>query len=464
MTTLTRRTLLQGTAASAGALIVPSFTTAADGQTIQHMTIKPASQVLFEDAASPLWTYEGRTPGPEVRVTKGERVRVRFTNDLDEPTSVHWHGIRIENSMDGVSGLTQDPIQPGESFTYDFLAPDAGTYWYHAHNRSWNQLARGLYGPLIIDEPERPFPKDRDISLILDDWRLNEEGVLDEESIGSLHDWSHAGRLGNWLTVNGESKPTYTLQQGQPHRLRLINASNARILEIDPAQFKAKLLAYDGQPLPEPRDVLQSPLLLGPAQRVDLLVVPDEGFSVEEVSGDDGFAFLKFNLGGGTSDPVPVPAISQNSILEPDLENATLHSLAMEGGAMGGRVAIRHKGQILEREQIMATGQFWIMNGNAGLTDDPFFRAKRGETVIVEVVNDTAFAHAMHTHGHHFRILEREGRSLEDADLWRDTFLVGPRETTRIAFVADNPGKWLFHCHMLEHAAAGMNTWFEVIG
>ena len=185
---------------------------------------------------------------------------------------------------------------------------------------------------------------------------------------------------------------------------------------------------------------------------------------MEEVSGEEGFAFLKFELTRGADDPMRIPVISRNKIPEPDLERASHHSLVMEGGAMGGRVAIRHKGQILEREQIMATGQFWIMNGNAGLTDDPFFRAKRGETVIVEVVNDTAFAHAMHTHGHHFRILEREGRSLEDADLWRDTFLVGARQTTRIAFVAENPGKWLLHCHMLEHAAAGMNTWFEVIG
>ena len=130
------------------------------------------------------------------RLKKGELVKVRFKNELDEATSIHWHGIRIENSMDGVSGLTQKAISTGEGFDYEFIVPDAGTYWYHAHNKSWNQVARGLYGPLIVEEDENPFDAKHDIILILDDWRLQKEGVLETKSLGSMMEWSHGGRLG----------------------------------------------------------------------------------------------------------------------------------------------------------------------------------------------------------------------------------------------------------------------------
>ena len=123
--------------------------------------------------------------------------------------------------MDGVSGLTQEAVKPGETFEYDFVVPDAGTYWYHAHNRSWNQVARGLYGTLIVEDDEPSFDRDHDLTLVVDDWRLNQEGVLDVDSIGSLMDWSHSGRLGNWLTVNGHGRPKFKLNAGEAYRLAL---------------------------------------------------------------------------------------------------------------------------------------------------------------------------------------------------------------------------------------------------
>ena len=196
---------------------------------------KPAEWSLAgpDRAASSLWTYNGVSPGPEIRVRQGERVRVRLVNELDEPTSIHWHGIRIDNAMDGVSGLTQEAVPPGKTFDYDFVAPDAGTYWYHAHNKSWSQVGRGLYGPLIVDEPEPVFNRARDLTLVLDDWRLDRNYRLDTASFGAMMDWSHGGRLGNWPTVNGVKHPVMELERGQPHRLRLINASNARVMAFD---------------------------------------------------------------------------------------------------------------------------------------------------------------------------------------------------------------------------------------
>jgi FtsP/CotA-like multicopper oxidase with cupredoxin domain len=464
---VSRRNVLMGIAGVTLSTQIPKLALSQVDDDLFELMAGPSKQKLYskEGPESDLWTYNGSAPGPEIRVKKGERVRVRFINNLEEPTSVHWHGIRIDNAMDGVSGLTQDSVQPGESFVYDFIAPDAGTYWYHAHNKSWNQVARGLYGALIVDEDTLPFDREHDLTLVLDDWRLAGEGTLDVASLGSLMDWSHGGRLGNWLTVNGQTMPVMKLDVGDAYRLRLINASNARVFEIDPNRFGAHVLAYDGQALPEPIALPYAPLMIGPAQRVDLLVAPQAAsdFVIEELSGDSPFPFAGFEVIGQASGQPQVPSLPANALREPELAGARTISVEMTGGAMGNIGPVTYNGEVLEGSDFRDTGQVWAFNGVANLPQAPLFAAERGETIIIETVNDTAFVHAMHVHGHHFRIIERSGSTVDDGQPWRDTFLVGPQQTTRIAFVADNPGKWLYHCHMLEHAAGGMNTWFEVI-
>lgn len=430
-----------------------------------EITAEPSAHRLYASGTSDaqLWTYNEMSPGPEIRVRKGERVRVRLVNRLEEPTSIHWHGVRIANAMDGVAGLTQKAVEPGETFEYDFVVPDAGTYWYHAHNRSWNQVARGLYGPLIVEGDTASFDHAHDLTLVIDDWRLNQDGSLDVASIGSLMEWSHGGRLGNWLTVNGKAPARHTLRRGEAYRLRLINGSNARILEIDPTRFGAKLLAYDGQALPEPAAIGYAPLLIGPAQRVDLLVRPEQDFALEETSADPPFAFAEFAVTEERAAGQGGIQLTPNALPEPDLSDAQHVRLDMAGGAMGRATQITYQGKTLEGDDFRQTGQLWAFNGIANLAEEPLFRAKRGETVVIETVNNTAFLHAMHVHGHHFRVVDRTDSTVDEGKPWRDTFLIGVDQTTRIAFVADNPGKWLLHCHMLEHAAAGMNTWFEVV-
>jgi FtsP/CotA-like multicopper oxidase with cupredoxin domain len=461
---ITRRNLVLGAATSLALLPTAKLSAAKNNDGSFSLVAGPADIPLYkpDGEKSALWTYNGSLPGPEIRVRKGERVKVNFTNRLEEPTSVHWHGIRIDNAMDGVSGLTQDPVQPGDSFEYDFVAPDAGTYWYHAHNKSWNQVGRGLYGPLIIEDDVPTFDSDHDITLVLDDWRLVGNGVLHGESFGSLMDWSHAGRLGNWITVNGTSLPRFTLNRGEAYRLRLINTANARIFELDPNRFSARLLAYDGQALEEPETLPYAPLLVGPSQRVDLLVTPTEEFSLEELSGDQPLAIASFSVRGETGNTGPPPRLTPNRIPEPDLTSAKRVRVVMEGGAMGGAVEISYLGKKLQGEDFRKTRQVWAFNGVANLPETPLLEATSGETVIIETVNKTRWMHAMHVHGHHFRIINRSGSQVDEGNPWRDTFVIGPEQTTEIAFVADNPGKWLYHCHMLEHAAAGMSTWFNV--
>lgn len=455
-----------GAGAAAAALAPYHFALAQTEDGFLEIRAQKAEQSLYPNSPrSTIWTYNGTTPGPEIRVKQGERVKVRFINELDEPSSIHWHGVRIENAMDGVSGLTQNAVKPGERFEYDFVAPDAGTYWYHAHNRSWNQVGRGPYGPLIVEEPYPTFDSEHDITLVIDDWLLDQNGQFDEGSMGMMMDWSHAGRLGNWITVNGKSMPEIDLRAGEPYRLRLINVSNARTLELDPNRFEAKILAFDGQPLPEPISMPYEPYLLSSAQRVDLLVIPKEGqdFVLEELSGNKPFPFATFRVTGKVNGAPSVPVLKPNALTEPDLNAATTHRLHITGGAMGRMGNMTYKGAPLGRQEMMQSMQFWAFNGVANLPEQQFFTAKRGETVIIEMINDTAWPHAMHVHGHHFRIEEREGSTIDEGRPWKDTFLIGPSQTTKIAFVADNPGQWLLHCHMLEHAAAGMTTWFEVV-
>ncbi len=469
---INRRTFLKSSAGSLGLTLLPvSFKTSLASDGFLEIIAGPSQQKLYSGDApdSDLWSYNDSTPGPEIRVKRGDRVKVRLVNKLEEATSIHWHGIRIANDMDGVSGLTQKAVEPGATFEYDFTVPDAGTYWYHAHNKSWNQVARGLYGALIVEGDTSDFDAEHDRTLILDDWRLDQSGKFDTASLGSMMDWSHGGRLGNWLTVNGKSQPNYTLNANEPYRLRLINTSNARVLELDTKQLGAKILAYDGQSLPAVAELPYQPLLLGPAQRVDVLVVPESGISMQldEVSGGQAFSVASFEIVEKSDNTPPIPALTMpalilNDLPEPDLEKARVFTLDMTGGAMGRMGDITYKGKKLERTDFRSTGQVWAFNGIANLADAPFFSVQRNDTIILDTVNNTAFLHAMHIHGHHFRVLERSGSDVDEGKPWRDTFLIGPEQTTKIAFVADNPGKWLLHCHMLEHAAAGMNTWFKV--
>ncbi len=459
-----RRSFLKVALAGCATATIPKLSLAKSSDGFMELRAVKGEARLYGDKGgpSPLWLYNDRLPGPEIRVKQGERVRVRFINELDEPTSVHWHGIRIDNAMDGVAGITQPAVQPGERYDYDFVVPDAGTYWYHAHNMSWNQVPRGLSGPLIVEDRDDVFSPDTDINLVLSDWRLDENGVLDTASFGARHDFSHAGRLGNWLTVNGTSLPDITLQKDRWHRLRLINVSASRILDLAPERLGAKVIALDGQTLSEPRDV-PGIVQLAPAQRMDLALRPTEAgtFPLEMMTGQPfAFANLQVTDAGGQDGPLRLPPV--NSLPEPDLGDALELPLEMQGGAMGGMRALMRDRTEDEVRKMIQDGQFWTFNGVAGMHGEPMFNARRGETIVLESRNDTGFAHAMHIHGHHFRVLEQGGEPLEHQD-WRDTFTTQPQETVKIAFVADNPGKWLIHCHMLGHAASGMMTWFEVV-
>ncbi len=458
---LTRRSLLAAT----GALALP---TALRAETAPHRLVAESSRQALLEADGPLaaiWAYGGTAPGPLLRVRQGDELAVRLENRLEQPTTVHWHGIRIDNAMDGVAGMTQAPVPPGGSFDYRFTPPDAGTYWYHPHTgQSWEQLARGLYGVLIVEEREAQ-DVDQDLLFVADDWRLTESGEIDEASFGRPHDFFHAGRLGNVLTINGKPYETYRVRAGARVRLRMISTANARVLHFRLPEAPAWLIALDGQPVP-PRP-LEGDVLLAPGQRADLVLdmtaTPGAEQRIYEVSGEP-VACTTFAYGEEASRP---PRESAPSALPPNPlprlgERRKTVDLIMEGGAMRFLAEAVYKGQVMDgRSLALEEGQFWAFNGVAGMSKRPLFSARRGETWEIRMVNRTAFPHAMHLHGHHMTEIARSDGP-PDREAWRDTVLMQPDVELTVAFVADNPGKWMLHCHMLEHQAAGMQTWIEV--
>lgn len=447
----TRRAVLAGLGASA----LTARAGRAEAAPIPLTAQRAMAQIAPEGyPQTEVWSYDGMLPGPQLRIAQGTRVQRRFVNKLEVPSSVHWHGIRIDNAMDGVAGLTQDAVPPGASFDYDFLAPDAGTYWYHAHTNSMEQVARGLSGALVVEERNAP-DVDRDEVLMLDDWRLDPETAQLSPDFSHPMDLSHGGRFGNLIGTNGRYALTLTAKRHERLRLRLLNAANARIFVLRLNGLSGWQVALDGMPLPAPEPVPQE-IVLAPAQRVDLIVdVTGEEAAIERLGNDQewhrqvGFKISGQASRGRRAAPASLPA--NPNMDGPDLAHARALEMKIEGGAMGRMPMSRMRG-------MMQGGKFWTLGGQAGPVDAPFARLSHGEPVRLRMINDTAFPHAMHLHGMHFREVLADGR----LGPMRDTLLTDAGASHEIAFTADNPGKWLLHCHMLAHAAAGMTSWIEV--
>lgn len=470
-----RNFILSGTAAAAAAgatFVWPSSTGGlaaverATGRSGLRLSAGTATAPLLGDGREQvqIWGYNGELPGPTIRARQGDRLSVTLANALDEETTIHWHGVRVPNAMDGVPHLTQEPVKPGSSFTYEFDLHDAGTFWYHPHQRSFEQVGRGLYGPLIVEERE-PVIVDRDLTWVLDDWRIGSDGQI-SGGFGSRHDATMAGRIGNTVTINGRLPQPLVVSAGERIRLRLINAANARLFALDFRGHGPKIIAIDGQPVTphEPN----GPVLLGPAMRIDLIL---------DMSGEPGarspivdtfysgleyplaqIAYAKARLRERPLDhPIELPP---NPLSEPQLAGAARHEILFAGGMMGMMSGGMGSGMMGGGANGMMG---WTVNGTSptGHVHEPLFSIERGRTSVFALKNDTAWWHPIHVHGHSFRVISRNGKPTVHRE-WQDTILIPPEESAEIAFVADNPGDWMLHCHILEHQAAGMMAAFKV--
>jgi FtsP/CotA-like multicopper oxidase with cupredoxin domain len=494
MPALTRRAFVASAAAGAASAMLPLLQQpGAHAAAVREVRLRaaPGRVALVPEpyGETPAWCYNGAVPGPEIRVRQGERLRVEVENGLAEETTVHWHGVRVPNAMDGVPHLTQTPIGAGGRFVYEFDAVDAGTFWYHPHQRGFEQVGRGLYGPLIVEENE-PVRVDRDVTWVLGDWRLTKSAEISDD-FGNMHDIHHNGRVGNTVTVNGRVPDSFAVSKGERIRLRLINTANARIFSLDFAGHEPIVIALDGQPVaPHAPDGGQ--VVLGPAMRADLIVdmTGEAGSRVSVV--DRFYEGLEYRLVDLAYADAPLRErapdwqmeLPANPLPEPDLETASRNEVVFNGGMMGEMVAqdmgesmgpgapggmmgdMKPGGIMGDTNSMMGgmmrmmnSGSAWFINGVAADEGShvmkPMLTLARDKSHVIAMTNATAWHHPMHLHGHSFRVISRNGQPTRHRE-WQDTVLVSPREKVEIAFVADNPGDWMFHCHVLEHQAGGM--------
>ena len=465
-----RRFVVGATSLVTGAVMAPVSAHATEWTKEFDLTAMPGRAALvgppYSDTA--VWSYNGSVPGPTVRARQGDRIRIAVGNELAEETTIHWHGIRVPNGMDGVPHLTQMPIGPGESFIYEFDVPDAGTYWYHPHQRSHEQVGRGLTGALIVEERD-PIRVDRDLLWLLNDWRLQPDAQISDD-FGNFRDVSHNGRIGNTVTINGRIMGDFAVRRGERIRLRLVNAANARIFGLEFQGHRPMVIAFDGQPV-EPHEPDGGKVVIGPAMRVDLVIDmtgrPEQRYSVVD-SFYRGQEYRLLDLVYGAESVrrkllESSIALPPNTMPEPDFANAERHDVIFGGGMMGGMMTAIMDGRQVTMSDMMRQGMAWAVNGAVatGHGHDPVLTLDRGRTCLLALHNDTAWHHPIHLHGHSFRVVSRNEQPTRYRE-WQDTVMLEPRERAEIAFVADNPGDWMLHCHILEHQAAGMASVLRV--
>jgi FtsP/CotA-like multicopper oxidase with cupredoxin domain len=412
------------------------------------LTARVAEVAVAPDARVKAWTYDGLLPGPFIRAKVGDRLIVHFKNELPEPTTVHWHGVRVPIEMDGVPGISQPAVKPGESFVYDFVLRDAGLFWYHPHHMSAAQVGFGLYGALLVEDPNDTVGVADQVTMVLSDIGFDKNGRLDEaDSGGAAGDVF--GREGDHVLLNGRKAPTLRVRAGAPQRWRIVNAARSRFFLLDLQGQKFTVIGTDGglQERPTTSEVL----LVTPGERVDVIVSPtgapnsempiysmlyNRGYGSVEFRSIEQVMTLAFSGDKPMATP-PLPAISR-VITPPSAEGAKTVEF------------------LLGLPPVDATGhnEFHV-NGVPFAKAKPYLAAL-GETQLWVIKNDSKWDHPFHLHGFFFMPVDEKGQPLRPM-AWKDTVNVPINQTVRVLVTFDErPGTWMFHCHILDHAEIGL--------
>jgi FtsP/CotA-like multicopper oxidase with cupredoxin domain len=423
MPAMSRRHVLTGLAVSY--LDLPAFAQPQGGSQDDFRILRayPNTIILPDGGSTVVWGFDGRAPGtatgPALRIKRGDELRIRLANGLPEPTALHWHGVRGPNSMDGVPDLTQPAIAPGKSFDYRFRPPDAGTFWYRPAGNAAAQIGRGLRGALIVEDSTQ-VAVDRDVLLVFEDWPL---------------------AAATPLTINGAADVPLAVRTNERLRLRLINATVARAVVLRIERHAPRVMAIDGQPA-EPFLARDGRVALAPGNRadvfVDMLLKRGERATILLEEAGAPRVIARFDYGG---EPARATALAEAPPLPPnalperlDLRSASRHDVPLD--AFVALPAPVHQ-------------------------RTPVFSVRRGRVVVLTLGNRTEVTQTVHLHGHHMRLLDR----LDDGwkPYWLDTLTIPARQTDRVAFLADNPGKWLIEAQALNEQRPRTAAWFAVI-
>lgn len=412
----------------------------------------------------PVWTYNGTVPGTEIRVTQGDFVQVELKNELKDPVTIHWHGYPLRSAMDGVPGINQDSVKPGETFTYEFSADVPGTYWYHSHQESASQVDKGLYGALIV-EPKDKGKIDKEFTLILDEWMEKPSegmgsmsGMANAPVNGSVSDLKDEAMMSsqyNIYTVNGKSGDLISpleVKKGEVVRLRFINAGYRTHGIHVPGQI-IKVVSTDGQDIAGAGDIMDQVIMVAPGERYDVeLTVNSEVNFVMDAHDKNKFnEQLKI--------PVKVEGSNGQIATEAASVNLPIFDLTTYGKPEKSNFSLEQKFDVdysvLLSARVDGNDLKYTINDKI-FTELPPLKVKTGDMVKFTFENKGKVDHPMHLHGHFFHVLSKDDKPISGAPIRKDTLLIKPGEKYIIAFKADNTGNWIQHCHELHHATAGM--------
>ncbi len=367
------------------------------------------------------FTVNGSSPGPELRAEVGQLIQVRLRNEsVADGVTLHWHGVNVPNAMDGVAGVTQDAVPPGGEFLYRFVAEQVGTYWYHSHQVSNPQVAGGLFGALVV---------------------LPKGGVPEAADVTAL-----AHTYGGVRTINGQPGEQRVLARpGDRVRLRVINSDNGSMEVWASAPYR--LLAVDGAEINRPTPVQDKALTITAGGRADLeLTVPDDGAAVVAQLSRASAVVIGPSGAAATVPPQPRETVDLLGYGSPK-----------PTGIDWTRPDRRFDYKVARRPGFVrgVPGLWWSMNGHL-YPNVPMYVVREDDVVVMHLDNASSDVHPMHLHGHRVLVLARDGVAATGSPWWTDSLQLLPGETYDIAFVADNPGIWMDHCHNLKHAAEGM--------
>jgi FtsP/CotA-like multicopper oxidase with cupredoxin domain len=412
-----------------------------------NLDARIASVEVAPGVRADAWTYDGGIPGPLIRAHVGDRVIVHFTNHLPQPTTVHWHGIRVPIQMDGVPEVSQPAVQMGGTFTYDFVVPDAGLYWYHPHVMSAAQVGFGLYGALLVEDPAEQVGVADETVIVLSDIGINDHGVLDAPDSGGSTGMAF-GREGGYVLVNGKVRPRLVVRSGAPERWRIVNAAKSRFFQMDLDGQKFTRIGGDGGLLEHP--VTLDSLVIAPGERADVVVAPKlaPGSELQILSFpfNRGYGSVEFRTAEQLMTLAAADLPPYDGVVAPQTRR-TIEPLSTSGAT-----PVDIEFTLAQR----ADGTF-----EYGISGSPFAKrhpisAKPGETQVWTIVNKTKWSHPFHLHGFFFQVLDEKGNHIEPLE-WKDTVNVPLEQTVKLVVrYDDRPGAWMFHCHILDHADGGL--------
>ena len=394
------------------------------------------------------WTYDGGVPGPLIRAHVGDRVIVHFTNDLPQPTTIHWHGVRVPIEMDGVPDISQPEMKRGDTFVYDFIVRDAGLYWYHPHVMSAAQVGFGLYGTLLVEDPADAVGVADQLTLVLSDIGFDGKGVPDSPDSGGPAGMVF-GREGAYILANGRVMPTLRARPGAPQRWRIVNTAKSRyfLLDLDGQPFY--VIGTDGglQETPETMETL----LITPGERADVIVTP-----TGPKGGTLVLRAMLYNRGYGSVEYRNVEEVLTIAFTDQPALPRPKMPVAGRAFAVPKLSGATHVDVLLTLPRAGPDGKSeFLVNGVPFWKAKPYL-ARVGETQIWTVKNESKFAHPFHLHGFFFLPLDQKFEPIHPMG-WKDTLNVPVDGTIRFVVVFDErPGMWMFHCHILDHADGGL--------